>query len=203
MIFKIFNLKIKIEYGMLAFLAFIVFIDKSNFLFLGILAALIHEIGHLIFMKKTGYDVNEISFNLFNANILDLNRVNRRMSDDILILVSGPFFNLIFFILFLFLYKIFLIKALLYFSFENLFLCVFNLLPIHSLDGGQLLFLLLLQKFSLEFVCKVSFIVSVIGLYLLTTVSFYTFFTSEYNFSLLVLCFYLSFKILNESCNYI
>ena len=167
---------------MLAFLAFIVFIDKSNFLFLGILAALIHEIGHLIFMKKTGYDVNEISFNLFNANILDLNRVSRRMSDDILILVSGPFFNLIFFVLFLFLYKIFLI---------------------HSLDGGQLLFLLLLQKFSLEFVCKVSFIVSVIGLYLLTTVGFYAFFTSEYNFSLLVLCFYLSFKILNESCNYI
>ena len=188
MIFKIFNLKIKIEYGMLAFLAFIVFIDKSNFLFLGILAALIHEIGHLIFMKKTGYNVNEISFNLFNANILDLNRVSRRMSDDILILV---------------LYKIFLIKAFLYFSFENLFLCVFNLLPIHSLDGGQLLFLLLLQKFSLEFVCKVSFIVSVIGLYLLTTVGFYAFFTSEYNFSLLVLCFYLSFKILNEGCNYI
>ncbi len=203
MIFKIFNLKIKIEYGMLAFLAFIVFIDKSNFLFLGILAALIHEFGHLIFMKKTGYDVNEISFNLFNANILDLNRVSRRMSDDILILVSGPFFNMIFFVLFFFLYKIFLIKALLYFAFENLFLCVFNLLPVHSLDGGQLLFLLLLRKFSLEFVCKVSFIVSVIGLYLLTTVGFYAFFTSEYNFSLPVLCFYLSFKILNESCDYI
>jgi Zn-dependent protease len=73
----------------------------------------------------------------------------KRRRDDIIVSFAGPFSNILLSLLFLVVLMLvvgyypgetFLINALYYGMFFNIFLCFFNLLPIPPLDGSHILF---------------------------------------------------------------
>jgi Zn-dependent protease len=81
----------------------------------------------------------------------------RRRRDDIIVTVAGPLSNFLLALLFLgvisFLVKFypgeeFLINAMYYGMFFNIFLCFFNLLPVPPLDGSHILFNLFPNKIT-------------------------------------------------------
>ena len=74
---------------------------------------------------------------------------------------------------------------------ENLFLCVFNLLPIESLDGGQILYIFLSSKFDEHKSVVILKFVSFVILFPLAIIGFYILLKSKNNFSLLLISCYL------------
>ena len=109
------------------------------------LAIGIHESGHLIAMRRYGYFPKRIKISLFAIDITDSARQERTAKQNLFIIFFGPFAN---FICFLCGYLLYLkgIVQLLPFAAANLSVGLFNSLPVLSLDGGQLLWLLLCRR---------------------------------------------------------
>lgn len=110
-------------------------------------AIIIHETGHIILMCIFGYAPEKIKISLFEISISDRKRQERSFIQNFLIIFFGPFANFICFILF---YLLYLIgnDYFLYFAAANFSVGLFNILPVMSLDGGQLLYLILSRFFS-------------------------------------------------------
>ena len=79
---------------------------------------------------------------------------------------------------------------------------LFNLLPVMSLDGGQLLYILLSRRRTPgqaeKIVCRLTFIC----IFPLAALGFVVLFHSHYNFSLLFVCVYLVFTLLTRQEKY-
>lgn len=200
---KLFNCKIYISFPLIAILALLTVIDKSYISVLGFLATVLHEIGHILAMKIKGCKVKEIQLNLFSFNIVDQSRNEKNFFEDIFVLLSGSFFNflivLVFFIIFIFFKKIYFF----YFCLENLLIGLINLLPIMSLDGGQILYIFLILKLNEKLAYYVLNVVSVILLLPISIFGFFVLINSKYNFSLLGICIYLIILILLKKNEYI
>jgi Zn-dependent protease len=97
---------------------------------------IIHELVHCFTAIMLGYSVNNIRMLPFGISA-SLNEEFITPLDDILISVSGPLINFIFFIVFLLLSNkdihLFMLSQ------SNLILCIFNLIPAGFLDGGRIL----------------------------------------------------------------
>lgn len=98
------------------------------------IAVMIHEMAHAFVAHKKGYNVYGIEIGLFSgAASMDS---NMHPSDSIPITAAGPISNLLLLGL-----SVAFIPYHIYiehFSYVNLFLFVFNILPIYPMDGGQI-----------------------------------------------------------------
>jgi len=101
------------------------------------IAILLHEMAHAYVATKKGYRVHGIEIGLFSGSAsIDSNMHER---DAIPITAAGPLINLIlYFIGFIisFVYTNQFINA---FMMVNMFLFIFNILPIYPMDGGRML----------------------------------------------------------------
>lgn len=191
MIFKLFGIKIRISFLFIALISTFVLIESSKMMVYGLSAALIHELGHILVMIFVGSKPSEIAFGVFDVNIKDYDRNKRNYVQDIFILIGGPLANLFGVgILYLLHYVIGNQNTVLSIS-ENLFLCVFNLLPIESLDGGQILYIFLSSKFDEHKSVVILKFVSFVILFPLAIIGFYILLKSKNNFSLLLISCYL------------
>jgi len=187
----------------MAFLTFIFVMDKSYTAIFGVLSALLHEVGHIlaIFFKRG--NIKEIKFGIVNIDISSDSfntYLSNESKDELIILISGPLINLI---LALILKVIFLnngcyIVNLV--SYQNLFLGLVNLLPINSLDGGRIFYILLCKKLDFILAEKILNILSFIILVPVCILGFIVLIKSKYNFSLLILgCYLLSYVLLKNN----
>ena len=164
-------------------------------------AVVIHESGHLIAMKRIGYFPKRIKISLFEINIRDDSRQLRTAKENMLIIFFGPAAN---FICFLPAFLLYLIGTdrILPFAAANLSVGLFNLLPVMSLDGGQLLYILLSRRRTPgqaeKIVCRLTFIC----IFPLAALGFVVLFHSHYNFSLLFVCVYLVFSLITRQERY-
>ncbi len=157
-----------------------------------VFAVIIHETGHIAAMCCLKTPPQKIKISLFEISISDKKRNERSAKNNFLIIFFGPFVNFICFIIFYLLYlvygSVFILPAT-----ANLSVGLFNALPVLTLDGGQMLFLILSRFYSVKLSEKIVNAVTVAIIFPLAVTGFIILFKSKYNFSLLLVCIYLIF----------
>lgn len=186
MSFRLGNCRVRVGYEAVAGLTAVLLLDRENRVILCIAAALLHELGHLLMMRLCGARVRGVSLGIFDVRI-DADSP-RSLRDDVLITLSGAAANL-------------LIAAALtptgsFFGAANLAMGCFNLLPVGSLDGGRLLYLMLSLRYDDRVCGRITGVVSILVLLPLTTAGFCVLLRSGYNYSLLTLSLYLTATLL-------
>ncbi len=177
--------KIKISFFFALAITLIGIFDKENTVLLSLCAAILHEVGHLCFMILFGEIPKEIDVTPFGIRIERVENSKIGFGKEILCAFAGPFVNLIFAIVF----------RGNYFSKINTVIAALNLLPCEPLDGNKILENILLLKFSREKTEKISLLVSCITVFPIAIAGFIVLLESRYNFSLLIISFYLLFFI--------
>ena len=108
-------------------------------------AVFLHETGHLLALATLRVGVRSVELSLTGASIqMDSDLISYKK--EILIALSGPLANLLGCALSVaFLRSSFCREGMLLF-FSNALLCLFNLIPLESLDGGRALYALICQQ---------------------------------------------------------
>lgn len=126
--------KIKIHYSLI-FLLILSLFTGSFFKIVGIIISiLIHEFSHYIFLRIFKVDVKNLELSIIGG-ILEIYDKNISLSKRLLINFAGVISNLIIILLI----KISGVSSLNYLLFYNLFIIIFNLIPIIPLDGFRIL----------------------------------------------------------------
>jgi stage IV sporulation protein FB len=126
--------EIKIHYSLI-FLLILSLFTGSFFKILGIIISiLIHEFSHYVFLKLFKVNVKNLELSIIGG-ILEINDKNISLIKRLLINSAGVISNLIIILLI----KITNINSLNYLVYYNLFIIIFNLIPIIPLDGFRIL----------------------------------------------------------------
>lgn len=179
--FRLGNTAVSIGYEAVAALTAVLILDREEHVICCIAAAALHESGHLLMMRLFRVRVRAVSVRLFDV------RIGAERPDtfcaDLCVTLGGPAANFLCAPVFLpFSRK--MLSA-------NLALGIFNMIPVTSLDGGRLLYLLLSRRF-LPKTCSV--ILKAVSFFLLIpflTAGLLVLFRSGYNYSLLAISLYL------------
>lgn len=180
-----------VSFPFLTIITLLLLVDNHGTILWGISAALVHELGHIFVMVIKKCPPKKISLRAFDVNIIDRTRVSRSYNDDLLILIAGPFANLLFSVVLYLIYKFGNCDWLIVPICENIFIAIFNILPIESLDGGQIFFNLLSRKLNVKTAMKFTVLTSFLVLLPVAVLGFYILLVSKYNFFLLLLSCYL------------
>lgn len=144
------------------------FILGSSYYVAFLLFSILHEIGHYLVALYFSFEIEKIMILPFGAFLLLRDLGKHYVYEEIWMLFCGPFVNMICFILFVFFKEPLLAKI-------NIYILMFNLLPIYPLDGSKLLLLFLSYlidyqkcmqiqiKVSLMFICILWIMTKQIG----------------------------------------
>lgn len=136
--------KIDISPFLIAAVCVLAYCMTPEIVFPFLLAAAIHEASHILVCKLFHAELQSFSLGLGGAELKAAFRNDRQ---ELICVAAGPLSNLLCVLLFF--------RAP-YFAFFSLLLAIYNLLPLSSLDGGRLLFLLLPCSFSVsETICRI------------------------------------------------
>lgn len=199
---KIADVPVEISYTLICIAAICIILNIFEGLVWCALAVIIHESGHLLAMLKCGHAPERIKISAFEIKIFDSKRQSRSEKQNFFIIFSGPAVNFICFIPFYLLYLLGNEFAL-PFAISNLSVGLFNLLPVLSLDGGQLIFIILRQRVGADKAERIVDIITFITIFPLAALGFIVLFDSKYNFSLLFVCVYLIISLLTRGNRYI
>ncbi len=193
--FSLGRCKVKIRFLFFAVLGFLLFSSMGNGAIFGLLAAVLHELGHFVVMYAVRVPPRAICLNPFGIDIVESDDHARSYGKDILISLAGPAANGL--------------AWLLGYAVQhgcgvntgewmlaNLAIGLMNLVPIDSLDGGQAVYSALCIRHSERTAGKIITILSLIILVPLATAGFFLLLKSRYNFSLLLISLYLMFLLL-------
>ncbi len=159
-------------------------LDPSGLAAWCLLASMMHEFGHMAFLVLLGARPRKLIFGMFGMRMETDAGQRLSYGKQALILLAGPLVNGA-------------AAAVLWCggvrpgAMVHTVLCLFNLLPIEPLDGGQILQNLLSMRMEEETACRVVFIVSMITVFPLTVAGGLLLAGSGYNFTLLSVCLYL------------
>ena len=199
---KIAKIKIEISFTLICIAGICVILGITSGFVWCAAAVLIHELGHLLMMIKLGFLPEKIKISAFEIKIFDSKRQSRSEKQNFFIIFSGPAVNFICFIPF---YLLYLLgnENFLPFALANLSVGLFNSLPVLSLDGGQIIFILLKRRLNPARAEKIVDIITLITIFPLAVLGFAVLFKSKYNFSLLFICAYLVISLVTRSDRYI
>ena len=187
--FTIKNCRIEISFLFFATLTFSLLCDRSGIAGIGVLAAILHESGHILLMNIFGIPPRKIKMNPFGIDIVEGDR-------------AGPTANLLSFFALLAWFSVWPQRYLFFLSAANLGLFLFNILPIEPLDGGQALYSFLCLRFPEAQAAHITEVVSFFALFPLAAAGFLALFRSGYNFTLLLAAGYLAALLLLKKGRY-
>ncbi len=199
---RIAKIKIEISFTLICIAGICVILGITSGFVWCAAAVLIHELGHLLMMLRLGFLPEKIKISAFEIKIFDSKRQSRSEKQNFFIIFSGPAVNFICFIPF---YLLYLLgnENFLPFALANLSVGLFNSLPVLSLDGGQIIFILLKRRLNPARAEKIVDIITLITIFPLAVLGFAVLFKSKYNFSLLFICAYLIISLVTRSDRYI
>lgn len=154
------------------------------------MVSLLHEIGHITAMAVCKRNISFVKVNAFSVDIIQKNSF-LPYSQELFILICGPVLNIISYVIFQAIYLVVRIEVFESFAIQSLLIGIMNSLPISSLDGGQIVSIILKKFFDDEKSYRISCIVSVVFIIPLISLGFYLFLKS-FNVSVFILMIYLS-----------
>lgn len=192
--FSVGSCRIRLHFLFLAALGAVLFTDLRETALAGILAALIHESGHLLMMILCRIPPASVEIRPFGVLILEQSGRKRTNRQEAWIALSGPLANGAAALLLVLLQSGSRWSSA--FPAANLALGLFNLLPVESLDGGRALTALLSGFCSPARTSRVVMTASLLVLIPLAIVGFWLLLQSKFNFSLLAASIYLMFCLI-------
>ena len=187
--FKIGNCRICISPLFAVMLSLILLIDRTGIMLFGILSVIIHETGHLVFMFLTKKHPEKVVFQL--GGIIITSKKTASYNSELLIALGGCLLNFLACLTSGFIYLYNRNEMMFIFSAANFGLMIFNLMPINSLDGMDIIKFSLLKKYSLEKVRSVCNIISLCFLLVASFLSVYSVVTLGLNPTILICLLYL------------
>ena len=157
MIFKLFNIEFQISVPFAVMFAFLLVTDKTGLMSASLLAVVLHEIGHLIWMKKCRTAPKLVKMSL--GGVLMVGSAFCTAKESISIALAGPIVNFLFTAVFYFFGVYFDNVLLAAFGVVQFLVGAINLLPVKGLDGGTVL-TVLLEKYCKRNVALIVKLVS-------------------------------------------
>ena len=138
---------------------------------------IIHELGHYTIAKINKLNVVKITIYPYGGLVKMNNPINTSIKKEFSVSISGILFQLIYYLIIIILHNKFIIRDYIFnlFTMYNTSILIFNLLPIHPLDGSKILNLLLSTILPFNLSNKLNIIISVITLILLIIINYYKF----------------------------
>lgn len=174
--------KIEVRFSFLAVLSVILCTDTEGTALQCLLACALHETGHIITMLFHGTGPEKI---VFGSGGIRLKGKNEK---SLPVIISGCLVNFTLFGFFYFLCNDYRLKL---FGMINLLTGLFNLAPIHPLDGYNLIEMLFIRLMPAEKVGNVLKIAEIIACIVFAPVIIIFLFNGRVNFSLVIFLFYL------------
>lgn len=115
---------------------------------------LIHELGHVLISQLLKWNIEKIVILPFGGITIFNELLNKPLIEEFLILIAGPLFQLIFYLLFN--------NINIYFNPYNYGLFIFNFLPIYPLDGYKLWMIIFSKYLPYKVVNYLMLIISLI-----------------------------------------
>ncbi len=201
--FKIKTTTYKISFTFLALALLVLTAGKSRTIGILLLFAILHELVHLIFIYRFSVAPDKVDFTLFGANISRGLTVTNNINSEIIINISAPVFNIVTgasFYLFSYISADdnLLLKEI---AEVNFVLGLFNLIPFHTFDGGNVLKYVLLkflkEKTTEECLTWISLLITIA----FSFICIHIFLNYQHNFSLFIMCIYMFLSIIFKKQN--
>lgn len=183
--FKVKSTDVYISFSFLAVMLVMILNGNSKIYFITLLSSLLHESVHLLFMSVFHYPAEKITFTLFGGNIKRRNFSDGNNIHEAIINLSAPITNIV---VGVFLLCIFDEKQ---WSYINIFLGAFNILPFYNFDGGRGLYFLLNCFFPEKFSNRIIFATSLLSLIIFSVFVFCISFSKSVNVVFIVINMYL------------
>ncbi len=180
------GVKIEFKFPYIAVLCTVLVLDKNGGVFCCFLASALHELGHLLSLFILKQPVERICFSIFDIRIVAPYPFS--FSKKLSVILSGVFMN--------FILSIFFFRIIPLFGYANLFIGVFNILPVSTLDGGLALETVLnrfLNKKSTDLIISILTVITAVPIF---TLGIIVLFSTGYNFSFLLLGIYLLLMVI-------
>ncbi|HML37318.1 MAG TPA: hypothetical protein PKA19_07865 [Bacillota bacterium] len=170
---EVFRTKVELHFSLFLLLLIIAISGNAVFAAASVVFSLFHEFAHKFTAVRLGYTPDKISYGLFGG-VLHIKEGFVKPRDELLIHLSGPFFNIltacVLYVVSLCFYLPWLAPVVL----ANAVLALYNLMPFYPLDGGKItdLFLAVFlgygrsQKISRFFSLLFSVFLFLLGVYL-------------------------------------
>lgn len=166
------------------------------------LILLLHESAHLLMIKRKEIEISKLRIEPFGMRIFLRGEIIKNPADEISAALAGPFFSIAAGIFSAILNSFFKNSYFEFFSFGNLYIGIFNLLPALPLDGGRALraYLSINHGYlkSYNTLKKLTVVISV--LLVLSGIS--VFLITKFNFSLCITGAFLFFALFTEKNQY-
>lgn len=171
--FEIFRTKVELHFSLFLLLLIMILSGNTVFTAASAVFSMLHEFAHKFTASKLGYTPEKISFGLFGG-VLHIREGFVRPAKELLIHLSGPFFNIITAVLLYGCYLYFYLPWLQPVILANAVLALYNLMPFYPLDGGKITDLYMAvflgygrsQKISRFFSLLFSVFLFLLGIYL-------------------------------------
>lgn len=190
------KIKISFDYITVAFICIMIICGNDTKYLTAMLCTVIHECGHIVVMLRHGRGQIDVSVNLFNIAISDKDRNCRSYREDIMIICAGPLANILTAAVFGIIYVFFPDSRIFDTVMISIALAVFNLLPMESTDGGQLLYIFLCRRIPQQTARRIMTVITLIVLVPVAALGFFVLLQSKYNYTLLFSAMYLAALII-------
>ena len=188
--------KIKINNYTYLFMLLCLLCGYIKNIFLIFSLCLIHELGHIFFIKLFQYEVIKIEILPFGGYTEINKKINSNINEDLLIACGGILIQIIFGIVIYFFKGFFSPFTYHLLTTYNFILIIFNLIPIIPLDGNQIIHLLLEKYFSYSLSYRLNLVISLCFFALFT---YFNYITAYDNYFILT---FLLYKIIMAYKNY-
>lgn len=143
---------------------------------------IVHELGHIIGAFIFKWKIDKVILLPFGGITIFNENIDKPLYQEFIIAILGPTFQLIFYLLY---------KNNEIFNYYNIVILLFNLLPIHPLDGSKIFNIIFNEFFSF----KKSHILTIVTSFLTLTIVLFGF---KYNLLLVLILFFILLELVKE-----